>query len=190
MCGCPSSTVTSGRARSAGNTLSSTQPGASPSPRRACTARNSRSGLVTQTTSAGRPSSPSRSAAASASGTSAPSTASVTAGSATRRSGYAPATTWRRRRSRAAGSAGTAASAWSTGRVDSRRYAEDPPGRPSWPSAASRHHSASSANAGSQLVQPGCSRPIDGVVIDWCAPPSGASVTPDGVPTRIDCPPA
>src|SRR3954452_903991 len=31
---------------------------------------------------------------------------------------------------------------------------------------------------------------MDGVLIDWCAPPSGASVTPDGVPTRIDCPPA
>ena len=27
-------------------------------------------------------------------------------------------------------------------------------------------------------------------MIDWCAPPSGASVTPDGVPTRIDWPPA
>jgi hypothetical protein len=40
------------------------------------------------------------------------------------------------------------------------------------------------------VVQPGCSSPTDGVEIDWCAPPSGASVTPDGVPTRIDCPPA
>ncbi len=27
-------------------------------------------------------------------------------------------------------------------------------------------------------------------MIDWCAPPSGASVTPDGVATRIDWPPA
>ena len=32
--------------------------------------------------------------------------------------------------------------------------------------------------------------PIDGVMTDWCAPPSGPSVTPLGVPTRIDCPPA
>ena len=46
------------------------------------------------------------------------------------------------------------------------------------------------ANAGSYIVQPGCSSPTDGVVIDWWAPPSGASVTPDGVPTRIDWPPA
>ena len=36
--------------------FSSTQVGASPSPRRACVARNSRSGLVTHTTSAARPS--------------------------------------------------------------------------------------------------------------------------------------
>ena len=56
--------------------------------------------------------------------------------------------------------------------------------------AASRHHSVSRAKAGSQVSQPGCSRPIEGVVIDWCAPPSGARVTPEGVPTRIDCPPA
>jgi hypothetical protein len=27
-------------------------------------------------------------------------------------------------------------------------------------------------------------------VIDWCAPPSGARLTPEGVPTRIDWPPA
>ena len=33
---------------------------------------------------------------------------------------------------------------------------------------------------GSQATQRGCSSPIDGVMIDWCAPPSGASVTPDG----------
>src|SRR4051794_29679602 len=31
---------------------------------------------------------------------------------------------------------------------------------------------------------------MDGVLMDWCAPPSAASVTPDGVPTRIDWPPA
>ena len=43
--------------------------------------------------------------------------------------------------------------------------------------------------AGSHAMHPGCSRPTEGVLIDWWAPPSGASVTPDGVPTRIDCPP-
>ena len=48
----------------------------------------------------------------------------------------------------------------------------------------------STANAGSKATQPGCSSPIEGVVIDWWAPPSGASDTPDGVPTRIDWPPA
>jgi hypothetical protein len=25
--------------------------------------------------------------------------------------------------------------------------------------------------------------PMEGVMVDWCAPPSGASETPDGVPT-------
>ena len=40
--------------------------------------------------------------------------------------------------------------------------------------------------------QPGCSIPIDGVMIDWWAPPSGASVTPRGradedrLPARVD----
>ena len=28
--------------------------------------------------------------------------------------------------------------------------------------------------------------PIDGVMVDWWAPPSGASVTPDGVPTTTN----
>ena len=28
--------------------------------------------------------------------------------------------------------------------------------------------------------------PIDGVIVDWCAPPSGASVTPDGVPAKMN----
>ena len=27
--------------------------------------------------------------------------------------------------------------------------------------------------------------PIRGVVVDWCAPPSGARVIPDGVATRM-----
>ena len=57
-------------------------------------------------------------------------------------------------------------------------------------SACSSVHSRSWPNAGSQAMQPGCSIPTDGVMIDWWAPPSGASVTPDGVPTRIDWPPA
>ena len=62
-----------------------------------------------------------------------------------------------------------------------------PSGRPSRDSACSSVHSRSCPKAGSQAMQRGCSRPTDGVMIDWCAPPSGASVTPDGVPTRIDC---
>src|SRR4029450_3002398 len=45
------------------------------------------------------------------------------------------------------------------------------------------------ANAGPYIVQPGCSSPTDGVVIDWWAPPSPASVTPEGRPTRIGWPP-
>ena len=56
--------------------------------------------------------------------------------------------------------------------------------------ASSRVHSRSCPNAGSHAVQRGCSSPTEGVVIDWWAPPSGASVTPDGVPTRIDWAPA
>ena len=41
-------------------------------------------------------------------------------------------------------------------------------------------------------MQPGCSSPIDGVLIDWWAPPSGASVTPgrsadqDRLPAGVD----
>ncbi len=31
--------------------------------------------------------------------------------------------------------------------------------------------------------------PALGVLIDWWAPPSGASEMPEGVPTRMDCPP-
>ena len=27
--------------------------------------------------------------------------------------------------------------------------------------------------------------PTDGVIVDWCAPPSGARVTPEGVPVII-----
>jgi len=50
------------------------------------------------------------------------------------------------------------------------------------------HQSITTPSVG--IEQPGCSRPMDGVLMDWWAPPSGASVTPDGVPTRIDCPPA
>ena len=86
--------------------------------------------------------------------------------------------------------ASPASSPWSIGRVESRKYAELPSSRPSRESACRNVHSKSCANAGSQATQPGCSIPIDGVITDWCAPPSGPSVTPDGVPTRIDCPPA
>jgi len=38
--------------------------------------------------------------------------------------------------------------------------------------------------AGSKLASPFRLIPMRGVPIDWCAPPSGASVMPDGVATR------
>ena len=71
MCGWPSSTVTIGSG--SGNSSSRIQESPSASPARAWKARNSRSALVMQTTSA-----PSSSAASTASGTSAPITAIVT----------------------------------------------------------------------------------------------------------------
>ena len=40
---------------------------------------------------------------------------------------------------------------------------------------------SSSTKAGSKAASPSCAMPISGVPIDWCAPPSGASVTPEGV---------
>ena len=40
------------------------------------------------------------------------------------------------------------------------------------PMAASRHHSVSSAKAGSTLCTTVTSSPMEGVMIDWCAPPS------------------
>ena len=39
----------------------------------------------------------------------------------------------------------------------------------------------SSTYVGSNIVSPGWPMPINGVPTDWCAPPSGASVRPDGV---------
>ena len=42
---------------------------------------------------------------------------------------------------------------------------------------------SSSTKAGSNAIRPGCPRPISGVTTDWCAPPSGARVTPEGVAT-------
>ncbi len=47
-----------------------------------------------------------------------------------RRRMYAPATTCFLRRSRAAASSGTDAKVWSTGRVESRTYDDEPSGRP------------------------------------------------------------
>ena len=40
-------------------------------------------------------------------------------------------------------------------------------------------------NAGSNIVSSGCPKPMSGVTIDWWAPPSGASVRPDGVATSM-----
>ena len=186
VCGWPSTSVTIGT--SCGNRRSSNRGSPSPRPARAWKERNSRSALVTHTTSTAIPASPaSVSAAATASGTSAPMTATTTCGTARRSLGdatssrYPPAT---------ASARVPLCSDWSIGRVDRRKYADSPPGRPSRDSACSRHHSRSWPNAGSYATQPGCSIPIDGVMTDWCAPPSGPSVTPLGVPTRIDWPPA
>jgi hypothetical protein len=44
---------------------------------------------------------------------------------------------------------------------------------------------SSSTKAGSNAVSPGSPIPISGVVTDWCAPPSGASVMPEGVATSM-----
>ena len=43
----------------------------------------------------------------------------------------------------------------------------------------------SSAYAGSYVSRLGTDVPIIGVPIDWCAPPSGPSVIPDGVPMSM-----
>ncbi len=42
---------------------------------------------------------------------------------------------------------------------------------------------SSSAKAGSKAASPSWLMPISGEPIDWCAPPSGASDTPEGVAT-------
>ena len=44
---------------------------------------------------------------------------------------------------------------------------------------------SSSAKAGSKAASPSWLIPIRGVPTDWCAPPSGASVTPEGVPATM-----
>ena len=103
-----------------GRTASRIQAASSDCPRRARTARKSRSGLVRQTTSALTPSSPSRVRRSTASGIVAPIAQMVRAGAEVRRSTYAPAVACLRRRPRPTGSSGTCASDWSTDRVDSR----------------------------------------------------------------------
>ena len=184
MCGWPSSTVTIGAARARREQRrrgSASSPSARPW--RACSARNSRSArgqaddvggdagaaeLVGRGEHLGHDRAHRRRAS--------PAGARRARAAGSRR--RAPAGGGARAR---AGSAGTAASAWSTGRVrqpevgrGAVRAARAGRGR------ASSVHSRSWPKAGSQATQPGCSRPIDGVMIDWWAPPSGASVTPDG----------
>ena len=184
------------RGRSAGNSSSRI-------PRRArrrgrarrCSARNTRSGLVRQTTPAATPRALQRPRRrASTSGIIAPTPTSVDLRRPAASRGAQPVAAgdaWRRRSRARPGPSGTAASAGSIGRVESRKYAE----------RAARAARAATARAGSTTPGPGRtpaptprSRAArcrsTGVVIDWCAPPSGASVTPDGVPTRIDWPPA
>ena len=133
VCGWPSRTVTIGAARPAGNTLSRIQDGPSASPRRACTASNSRPGLVTHTTSAAMSCSARRSAAARVSVIIAPIPTNVTTGSGTVAVGT------RRRRPAGGGvrePPGRLAPRPGSdrpGRVDRRRYDEVPSGRPSRP---------------------------------------------------------
>ena len=54
------------------------------------------------------------------------------------------------------------------------------------PSASQSSQSSATPYAGSISVTSGSSSPTDGVIVDWCAPPSGASVTPDGVPATTN----
>ncbi len=51
------------------------------------------------------------------------------------------------------------------------------------PDAQARSTASSSTKAGSNAVSPGWPMPISGVITDWCAPPSGARLRPDGVAT-------
>ena len=44
---------------------------------------------------------------------------------------------------------------------------------------------SSSTKPGSKAARPSCVMPISGEPIDWWAPPSGARVTPEGVPTTM-----
>ena len=44
---------------------------------------------------------------------------------------------------------------------------------------------SSSTKAGSKLARPSWAMPMSGVEIDWCAPPSGPSVMPEGVATTM-----
>ena len=194
MCGWPSSTVTSGAARSAGNSSSRIRVAAArPGPGRACSERNTRSGEVRHTTSAGCP-------------------AAVELVGGGEHLGHDRAHADQRHRRRAARGARAAGSrppapARAASRASRVRRARAPaPGRSAgWSAgstptcrragrAAERVQAAPTPGPGrTRAPRPrsrGCSRPIDGVMIDWCAPPSGARVTPDGVPTRIDCPPA
>ena len=58
-----------------------------------------------------------------------------------------------------------------------------PSGSASRASPSHRSQSSAGAKHGSAYVSPGSSDPMDGVIVDWWAPPSGARVMPAGVPT-------
>src|SRR5262249_6979394 len=75
-------------------------------------------------------------------------------------------------------------------RVESRRYRLSPSSRPSAASPSRRIHSTSRAKAGSKYAMPGSATPMPGVITDWWAPPSGERLTPDGVATTMNFPPA
>ena len=71
----------------------------------------------------------------------------------------------------------------SSPRVDSRSHTAEPSGFCMWSKAWRSRMASSSACAGSKLASRSAAMPISGVFTDWCCPPSGASVRPDGVET-------
>jgi hypothetical protein len=52
-------------------------------------------------------------------------------------------------------------------------------------SASRSVHSTSRAKVGSYARKVGISIPRAGVTTDWCAPPSGARLMPEGLATRM-----
>ena len=76
--------------------------------------------------------------------------------------------------------------AWSIGRVPAGSTPRRSSSARAIASASQSSQSSAPEYAGSTSVTPGSSSPIEGVIVDWWAPPSGASVTPDGVPAMTN----